>query len=171
MSKNTPHVSKNSGENEWYTPAEYLDAARRVMGKIDLDPASSSIANSVVLATNYYTKEQDGLKQEWYGRVWLNPPYGAGLIKPFAIKLVNSLFNGNVTEAIVLVNNATETGWFKTLYGASSAVCFPTKRIRYWRVDGDTNSPLQGQAFIYFGQRAHIFIEEFRKIGLIYVKH
>ena len=67
------HQSKS---NEWYTPAPYIEAARRVMGEIDLDPASSTFANHIVRAKMYYAIEDNGLEQNWKGRVWLNPPYG-----------------------------------------------------------------------------------------------
>src|SRR3990167_189333 len=70
-----PHISNNSGENEWYTPKNYIDAAKQVMGSIDLDPASSAKANEIVQANKYYSKDDNGLTQEWAGNIWLNPPY------------------------------------------------------------------------------------------------
>ena len=71
----TNHVEHYTGNQEWYTPSEYVEAARRVMGEIDLDPASSELAQETVRASSYYTKDDDGLVSEWSGRVWLNPPY------------------------------------------------------------------------------------------------
>ena len=62
-----PHVSYNTGENEWYTPAAYIEAARAVMESIDVDPASSHVANQIVKATTYYTAEDDGRLRHWQG--------------------------------------------------------------------------------------------------------
>lgn len=163
--KAKPHVSYNSGNNEWYTPAEYIDSARFVMGGIDLDPASSTIANETVCATAIYTAESDGLSKSWVGRVWMNPPYSADLIPKFCEKLVYHYLRGDVETAIVLVNNATETAWFAKLVEAAGSVVFPRGRIRYLTPTGRAGAPLQGQAILYFGNDSAAFLKEFGKFG------
>jgi hypothetical protein len=65
----------SAGSHEWYTPAKYIETARRVLGQIDLDPASSEMAQRTVRADRYFSERDDGLSQQWQGRVWLNPPY------------------------------------------------------------------------------------------------
>lgn len=69
-----PHVAHNSGNNEWYTPQEYIDAARVVMGHIDLDPASSVIANEQIQATRFYDAQTNGLNKIGRARFGLIPP-------------------------------------------------------------------------------------------------
>lgn len=160
-----PHVSHNSGDNEWYSPADYVAAGRDVLGAIDLDPASSQEANAVVGATKIYTADDDGLQQPWRGRLWINPPYAKDLCARFVEKLVDDYSLGDVSEAVVLVNNATETQWFQMATRASSAVCFPDKRVRFWKPDGTKGQPLQGQAVFYFGSDTSKFGKAFAKFG------
>jgi hypothetical protein len=164
--QNKPHVSFNSGNNEWYTPPEFIEAARKVMGKIDFDPASSEIANRTVKATKYCTAEDDGLLWAWGGKVWMNPPYAGELIGRFCFKLVDHFERGEIEEAIILVNNSTETAWFDRLIDCASAVVFPKTRVKFIDMNGKpSGAPLQGQAIIYLGRHGYKFIEAFSQFG------
>ena len=69
-----PRLSSLS--NEHYTPPSIVEAAREVMGGIDLDPASCRKANRHIKAERYFTQKDNGYLQDWHGRVFLNPPGG-----------------------------------------------------------------------------------------------
>jgi hypothetical protein len=159
--KNKPHISNNSGNNEWYTPKEYIELARKVMGSIDLDPASCEIANRVVKADKIYTVENSGLDKQWTGNIWMNPPYASELISIFCDKLLSS----DINQAIVLVNNATETAWFNSLIKKAKAIVFPKGRVKFYTPNGSNGTPLQGQAVIYFGGNKDLFLKEFGSVG------
>lgn len=162
------HVAQNSGENEWYTPPQFIESARNVMGQIDLDPASSEIANKTVQASVIFTKDDDGLSKQWNGNVWMNPPYAQPLMSQFAEAVSIKYEKGEINQAIVLVNNATETQWWQRMASCSSAVCFPKTRIRFLDPDGNPGAPLQGQSILYFGKNKSAFVEEFSKYGATY---
>lgn len=157
----------NTGEFEWYTPAQYVDLAREVLGDIDLDPASSAIANTVVKARKFYSQEADGLGHRWTGTVWMNPPYAQPAIAEFCEKAVQEHRAGSVSAAIVLTNDCTDTAWFHQLAGAASAICFTRGRIRFVSPRGESGSPTQGQAFFYLGGDPDRFTEVFADIGIV----
>ena len=161
------HVANNSGDNEWYTPVEYVEAARRAMGEISLDPASSVVAQENVSAKHYFTKDDDGLAQEWFGHVWLNPPYAQPLIGHFVDKVCVSYKDAAIESAIVLVNNGTETVWGQRLLDCASAVLFPKSRIRFLKPDGVLGAPLQGQMIVYIGESSDAFAREFEQFGVV----
>ena len=165
----TVHVSHNSGAHEWYTPPEYIAAARAVLGAIDLDPASSAAANAGVGATRFYTSADDGLSLPWEAStIWLNPPYGQPLIAQFCFKLVETVSPGSVS-AVALVNNASETAWWQGLAGEASAISFPKGRIRF--LDSELNpklTPLQGQTIFYFGPDGDVFKRVFAEFGAVW---
>lgn len=163
------HVTANSGENEWYTPPEYIEAAREAMGGIDLDPASCETAQANVQAKRFFTADDDGLSKIWTGNVWLNPPYSKDLIGRFAAKVVEE--SSRFRQAVVLVNNATDTAWFHDMSGVCSAICFFRGRIRFLDKTGKpANTPVQGQAAIYIGEGVDAFVRSFSRFGLVVVR-
>lgn len=170
------HLGINSGEDEWYTPQMYVDRAREAMGGIDLDPASNDFAQGWVQATTYYTKDRSGLDEKWEGRVWMNPPYSRGLAEKFCEKIAAHVDAGDITRAIVLVHNATETGWFKRLAVSCAAICFLGRRIQFVSPEegrGDKSGTPRGQAMIYMGddEGRERFAEVFGDLGFVVVPH
>lgn len=161
------HRALGTGENEWYTPSEYIAKAVAVMGEINLDPASSPRAQERVKAGKFFGVVDDGLAQEWSGRVWLNPPYSQPDIMNFVQKMVSEFQSGRVQEAIMLTHNYTDTAWFHLAESACSAICFTRGRIKFIGSDGSIASPTQGQAFFYYGARESKFRDIFKEVGFV----
>lgn len=154
-----------TGDVEWYTPASVLDAARAVMGGgIDLDPASSEYAQQTVKATRYYTEQDNGLEQEWHGRVFLNPPFHHPTIRYFADKLLAS---PEVSQAVWLSNACVEVDWWQAL-AAKGIVCFHRGRIKFHSPTGrPAGSPPDGQTIIYLGPHHDQFRAMFAPLGVV----
>lgn len=159
--------TQGTGDNEWYTPQEHVERARRVMGAFDVDPASNPIAQEKIGAGQFFTEETNGLAQEWNGRIWLNPPYAQPLIGQFMSKLCEEYEAGRCTEAVALTHNYTDTRWFQDTARAASAICFTRGRIKFYSPSGDIAAPTQGQAFFYFGPNVGAFAAEFSEVGFV----
>lgn len=155
------------GSDEWYTPRHIIEAARSVLGGIDLDPASCATAQEIVQAGRYYTKEIDGLSQPWYGRVWLNPPYSMPLIAHFTGRLWRAYENSEIERAILLVNNQTDTAWCHDLL-IRYPVLVTRQRIKFFKPARMAESaPRQGQLVFYLGPDPARFARIFSAYGTI----
>lgn len=161
------HGTQLTGRIEWYTPAKYIDSARRVMGSIDVDPASSVLAQEIVKAETFYTIQTNGLVNPWRGNVWLNPPYAAKVIRPFVTKLIGCLKTGSIDQAIMLTHCNTDTRWYHDAWAECAAFCQTRGRVRFYDASGTANSPTHGHLFMYFGSRPARFRDEFQKYGAI----
>ncbi|NJL06380.1 MAG: hypothetical protein HC911_16040, partial [Chloroflexaceae bacterium] len=148
-----------------------LERARRVLGGFDLDPASCPEANEQVQAERYFTRAQDGLAQDWYGRIWLNPPYGRGRAnhRAFVATLLREYHAGHVHAAILLVRSATAEQWFQPLW--DFPICFVRGRVRFISPDGmhPRSSNTQGTALVSIGNDPDRFTENFSDVGTVYV--
>jgi len=93
------HQSAHMDKDEWLTPPEILAA----LGEFDLDPCACSAPRPWPTAKQHLTRADDGLTAPWYGRVWLNPPYGtANVVGPWMRRMVT---HGNGIDGSVLRNS------------------------------------------------------------------
>jgi hypothetical protein len=162
------HEHADSGDTEFYTPPEIIEAARVTMGSIDLDPASNAIANEVVGAWMFFTKEEDGLKQRWFDNVWMNHPFTKGENGFWIDKLIDSYLVGDIDAACCITWANIDTGWFEPLLKFPQ--CFPHGRIHYRQPDGTTKRGApKGSVITYLGPDVDAFAAAFKHIGTVKV--
>lgn len=166
-------VLTSRATTSWYTPPEYIGMVRAVLGDIDLDPASDELPQTWIQADRYFTAEFDDklrptLEHDWYGRVWLNPPFdnSAAWVK----KLIEQFEKRTVTEAILLVNSNLGYKWYEDLW-TRFPVCCVRERIRFVKADGTIGGQSKrGQTFVLFthsDETLKRFISVFGAIGRI----
>ncbi len=134
-----------SKDPEWNTPSWIYERARLIMGSIDLDPATNQEAiDQGNVATRYFTKEDDGLKQDWGKQVnvFCNPPYTlenkASGAKAFLIKLMASDYKQAVF--ITIEDSGTFYGHF--LWPLCTAVFIPKGWVAFSDQNKNTRSSL-----------------------------
>jgi ParB family chromosome partitioning protein len=159
---------------EWYTPCWLADLSRRMLGHIDIDPASCAKANETVKANEYFDANDDGLAQYWRGRVFLNPPYskvnGRSAQEVWSQKLVEEFEAGRVTCAILLVKAALGYKWFEVLF-EEWPVCFLRERVYFVREDGFCGQDKRATAVFYFGPDVKFFKTTFQHYGRVILPH
>jgi hypothetical protein len=138
------HERSLTGKCEWLTPPEVI----RALGQFDLDPCASK-AQPWPTAQRHFTIKDDGLRQAWVGRVWLNPPYGRETGRWLA-KLAEH------GDGIALIFARTETRmFFDYIWERAAAVLFLRGRLTFYNADGTrpTNSGGAPSCLVAYGRR------------------
>lgn len=171
-STNTFQALTSSKSNDWYTPEYLIKNVKEVLGRIDIDPASNYTANKWIDARLIYTKDDNGFTKSWYGKLFLNPPYGQASKKignygssAWLLKAYAEYLRGNVTEAIIVARG--DSAGLKQLMRV--AVFCEADRISF--VSGDSidrpNAPVPGTKIFYLGKHPEVFKHHFDKHGIV----
>lgn len=169
-----PKVLFSHEQTEWYTPPDYIQLIRRVIQVIDLDPASHPEPQYWIGAKTYYTKEDDGLNQPWFGNVFVNPPYSKTGNRSnqelWLEKLEEEYLHGQVSEAISLNKAALGYGWFSRFF-KQYPCCLTYELPRFVRPGTDPYSRQKpaklAAAFFYFGPNVDRFRHVFSRVGKV----
>jgi hypothetical protein len=166
MKRNHQNINTDSGSDEYFTPIEIVESARRVMGRIDLDPASCATANKRIKASHIWTIAEDGLSKKWYGAIWLNHPFGRETNNLWIQKLSDEFNAGRVLEAVCISFASTSERWFRPLLDRPQ--CFFWKRTNFYLPDGTIKKGVtKGCVVTYFGDNVKKFASEFSKLGTV----
>lgn len=133
----TPEQRTNPAHprNAYYTPQWLVKVIRKDIfgGIIDLDPATD--ASNPVGALTWYTQEDDGLAQPWFGNVFCNPPYGKGA-KLFAVHAVNETLAKPNTRVVMLLAARPGSVWQQNAMRWATDILFLKKRLKFENRDG-----------------------------------
>jgi site-specific DNA-methyltransferase (adenine-specific) len=139
--ENRIHFS--SATDNWSTPQYLFDALNKEF-HFTLDPCADSSNHK---CEKYYTKEQDGLAQDWSGEiVFCNPPYGREIGK-WVKKSYDEVYNGTCECVVMLIPARTDTRWFHDWIYHKAEIRFIKGRLKF--NDGKSAAPFPSMVVIY----------------------
>ena len=118
-----------SRSDEWYTPVDLFQRIEAQHGPFDLDPATCLEAPIYGLIPNGFTAADDGLAREWFGRVFLNPPFTKRGLPRWVAKVLGEIAACRVSRVVLLVPARTDTAWWWSLVDAGASVEFLRGRV------------------------------------------
>ena len=156
----------------WCTPPKYVDAVKKFLGKIELDPCSNE--GSIVDAEiEYRLPKNDGLKDSWNFRtIYVNPPYGrdqeSGTSIYDWINRCHDAFKDFGSEVVALIPVAVNTKhWKRFIFGGATSICFlADTRLKFINGKNDKGAPM-ACAIIYWGNQPEAFYEVFSNYGAV----
>jgi len=116
----------SSETDEWYTPLDFFQELDKEF-HFNLDPCATAENHK---CPSYYTREQDGLKQNWGGnKVFCNPPYGR-VIGLWVEKAYRESQKPN-TLVVMLIPARTDTKWFHDYIYGKAEIRFIKGRLKF----------------------------------------
>lgn len=140
------HARPNGGTDEtWLTPPEILWA----LGEFDLDPCAAPSPRPWPTAKRHVEPPEDGLPMNWYGRVWLNPPYGDKVAA-----WMQKMSEYRCGTALIFARTETEV-WHRYVWSCASGILFFSGRLYFHFPDGTRAAGNAGgpSALIAYGKR------------------
>ncbi len=148
---NTSFEKSTKTTDEWYTPPCIFEK----LGEFDLDPCAAVNPLWNIAKTNFNITD-NGLEKEWFGRIWLNPPYSRPLLEQFIEKLAN---HGN---GIALIFNRADCKLFQDIiFIKAHGIKFIKGRVKFYTPDGtQSGTPGCGSVLIAFGENNAKILEQ-----------
>jgi len=130
MNENQIKGMMSSEHQDWATPPPFMRYLEEVFGwSPDLDAAASEINHK---AESYFTQADNGLFQEWWGNVWVNPPFGSAL-PSWIDKAIIEADRYEVESIFMLIPARTDTQWCHRLFKHASIIYFIKGRFDFRR--------------------------------------
>jgi len=133
----------SSNRNDWETPLELFRLLDNEFG-FELDVCATR-ENAKCVA--FFSPEVDGLKQQWRGICWMNPPYGTVIGDWMAKAYLSSLEGATV---VCLVPARTDTRWWHD-FAMRGEIRFLKGRVCFG--DGKNPAPFPSAIVIFRPKR------------------